>query len=84
MDLLPASGMLSSSEEYYPSVAIAALMNALRNPAASAHQHEIFNAIFSILKTLGVAAVPYLKQASPFFGPPAAPVKNWMCWVSPR
>eukprot|EP00884_Botryococcus_braunii_P019426 jgi/Botrbrau1/6167/Bobra.0344s0008.1 len=64
-DLLPASGLLSSSEEYYPSVAIAALMNALRNPAASAHQHEIFNAIFSILKTLGVAAVPYLKQVMP-------------------
>lgn len=65
MELLPASGMLSSSKDYYPSVAIAALMTALRNPAASAHQNEIFNAMFKILQTLGMDAEHYLKQARP-------------------
>jgi serine/threonine-protein kinase mTOR len=61
-ELLPASGMLSNNEEYYPTVALNALMNALRNPAAAAHQAEVFNAMFTILKTLGLASVPYLPK----------------------
>lgn len=71
MELLPASGMLSSSKDYYPSVAIAALMTALRNPAASAHQQEIFNAMFNILQTLGMDAEHYLKQARSPVPPPS-------------
>ena len=40
-DLLPAAGLVTSSEEYYPTVAINALMRSLRDPALSSHHFEV-------------------------------------------
>ncbi len=39
-DLLPATGLVTSSEEYYPTVAINALMRTLRDPSMSSHHPQ--------------------------------------------
>ena len=40
-DLLPAQGLVTSSEEYYPTVAINALMRTLRDPSMSSHHPQV-------------------------------------------
>ena len=44
-DLLPATGLVTSSEEYYPTVAINALMRTLRDPSMSSHHPQARGAI---------------------------------------
>lgn len=39
-DLLSSAGLVTSSEEYYPTVAINALMRTLRDPAMSSHHPQ--------------------------------------------
>lgn len=39
-DLLPSAGLVTSSEDYYPTVAINALVRVLRDPAL-ASQHQV-------------------------------------------
>lgn len=41
LDLLPASGLVSSSEEYYPTVAINALMRVLRDASLNSQHHQV-------------------------------------------
>lgn len=40
-ELLPAAGLVTSSEEYYPTVAINALVRSLRETALSSQQFEV-------------------------------------------
>lgn len=64
VDLLPPTGLASSSEDYYPTVAINALMRMLRDQSLVAHQTQVVKSLFYIFQALGMAAVPYLAKAS--------------------
>ncbi|GAX78992.1 hypothetical protein CEUSTIGMA_g6432.t1 [Chlamydomonas eustigma] len=64
VDLLPISGLVSSSEEYYPTVAINALMRVLRDPSLSSQQ-SVIDALMIILRSLNLASVPYLPKVLP-------------------
>ncbi len=44
-DLLSSTGLVTSSEEYYPTVAINALMRTLRDPAMSSHHPQVSKTI---------------------------------------
>ena len=63
-DFLSSSGLVTSSEEYYPTVAINALMRALRDPAMSSHHSHVVRSLFEIFQSLQLAAVPFLPKAS--------------------
>eukprot|EP00742_Colponemidia_sp_Colp-10_P007030 GILJ01007544.1.p1 GENE.GILJ01007544.1~~GILJ01007544.1.p1 ORF type:complete len:2402 (-),score=355.14 GILJ01007544.1:281-6541(-) len=64
-DVLP--GMVPSSEDYYPTVAITALMRILRDPSLSAHHNMVIQAVMFIFKSLGLKCVPFLPQIIPPF-----------------
>ena len=55
-------GLTPSSDEYYPVVAIAALMRILRDPSLSSHHSVVIQAAMFIFKSLGLKCVPYLPQ----------------------
>ena len=61
-DLLPAAGLVTSSEEYYPTVAINALMRNLRDPAMSSHHPQVIRSLFYIFQALHLGSVPYLPK----------------------
>ena len=61
-DVLPASALGTSSQDYYPTVAINALMRLLRDPSMSSHQQAITQALFEIFRNLGLSCVPYLPK----------------------
>jgi len=63
--LLPAAGLVTSSEEYYPTIAINALIRALRDPAMVSHHEPVVKALFTIFGALGLNSVPYLPKARP-------------------
>ena len=60
-------GLTPSSDEYYPVVAIAALMRILRDPSLSSHHSVVIQAAMFIFKSLGLKCVPYLPQIMPQF-----------------
>jgi FKBP12-rapamycin complex-associated protein len=49
-DLLSSTGLVTSSEEYYPTVAINALMRTLRDPAMSSHHPQVGSACMFVEK----------------------------------
>lgn len=55
-ELLPAGALLTGSEEYYPTVAINALMRSLRDAALSSQHFEVSRASHHS----GIASVPLL------------------------
>lgn len=62
------SGLLlsgPSSEEYFPAVAVNALMKILKDPSLSVHHTAVVTAIMYIFKTLGLKCVPFLPQIMP-------------------
>ena len=61
-DLLPAAGLVTSSEDYYPTVAINALMRNLRDPAMSSHHPQVIRSLFYIFQALHLGSVPYLPK----------------------
>jgi FKBP12-rapamycin complex-associated protein len=63
-DLLPAAGLVTSSEDYYPTVAINALMRVLRDPALASQHQAVISSLMQIFKALGTASVPYLPKVS--------------------
>ena len=65
-ELLPAAGLVTSSEEYYPTIAINALMRTLRDPAMVSHHEPVVKALFSIFGALGLNSVPYLPKVRPW------------------
>lgn len=64
-DLLPSVGMVTSSEDYYPTVAINALMRVLRDPSLSSLHGRAVTALFEIVKSMGLGFVPYLPKVVP-------------------
>ncbi|MEW5302322.1 MAG: hypothetical protein WDW36_005122 [Sanguina aurantia] len=64
-DLLPSSGLVTSSEEFYPTVAINALMRVLRDPSYASQHMTLVIALMSIFKALGLTSVPYLHKVLP-------------------
>ena len=65
LDLLPSSGMVTSSEDYYPTVAINALMRVLRDPTLISLHGRAVTALFQIIKAMGLGFVPYLPKVVP-------------------
>ncbi|RKP13354.1 hypothetical protein BJ684DRAFT_10183 [Piptocephalis cylindrospora] len=70
--LLPATphlslSMGSSSEDYYPAVAVTALMRILQDPSLSAYHTPVIQAYMYIFKTLGMRCVPFLPAIMPTF-----------------
>ena len=63
LDLLPSAGLVTSSEDYYPTVAINALMRVLREPAMASLHGKAVQALFEIIKAMGLGFVPYLPKA---------------------
>eukprot|EP01133_Synstelium_polycarpum_P000171 gene171-204_t len=56
-----------SSEDYYPTVAITALMKILRDPSLSIHHTSVITAWMFIFKSLGLKCIPFLPQIMPPF-----------------
>jgi FKBP12-rapamycin complex-associated protein len=54
-----------SSDDYYPAVAIRALMKVLRDQSLNTHHSAVITAVMYIFKTLGLKCVPYLHQIIP-------------------
>ncbi|KAI3435635.1 hypothetical protein D9Q98_001694 [Chlorella vulgaris] len=65
LDLLPSAGLVTSSEDYYPTVAINALMRVLREPSAAALHGKAVAALFEIIQAMGLSFVPYLHKVVP-------------------
>jgi FKBP12-rapamycin complex-associated protein len=61
-DLLPAAGLVTSSEDYYPTVAINALMRVLRDSGLASQHQAVVSSLMQIFKALGTASVPYLPK----------------------
>jgi hypothetical protein len=57
--------MVTSSEEFYPTVALNALVRALRDPALASQQAGVVSSLASILRGLGMAAVGFLPKVLP-------------------
>ena len=52
----------SQSEDYYPTVAMEALMRILKDPSLSVHHTAVVQAVMYIFKTLGLKCVPFLPR----------------------
>ena len=60
------TGLSPSSEEYYPTVAISALMHILRDPTLATHHKAVVSAVISnIFTSLQSKCVPFLPQVVP-------------------
>ena len=68
LDLLPSAGLVTSSEDYYPTVAINALMRVLREPSAAILHGKAVAALFEIIKAMGLSFVPYLPKVGGWVG----------------
>eukprot|EP00887_Chlorella_sp_A99_P006163 scaffold3.g6163.t1 len=63
LDLLPSAGLVTSSEDYYPTVAINALIRVLREPGMASLHGRAVQALFDIIKAMGLNfVVPVLLQ----------------------
>jgi FKBP12-rapamycin complex-associated protein len=60
-------GVGPSSEDYYPTVVINALMKILKDPTLSTHHTAVVQAVMYIFKTLGLKCVPFLPRIIPPF-----------------
>lgn len=63
--LPPAKRMTPFDEDFYPSVAIQALMRIFREPTLAVHHGMVIQAVMFIFKSLGVGCVPYLSKVVP-------------------
>ena len=55
----------SSSDDYYQTVAVNALLSILRDQGLSSQHHKVIEAVMSIFKTQGLKCVSFLPQVSP-------------------
>ncbi len=60
---------MTSSEDYYPTVAINALMRVLRDPALASQHLAVIRALLSIFRALQLNVVPFLPKVSGVHGP---------------
>lgn len=63
--LPPAKRMTPSDEEFYPTVAIQALMRTFRDPSLAVYHGMVVQAVMFIFKSLGLRCVPYLGKVVP-------------------
>jgi hypothetical protein len=63
--LPPAKRMTPQDEEFYPTVAIQALMRIFRDPSLGVHHGMVVQAVMFIFKSLGLRCVPYLGKVVP-------------------
>lgn len=63
--LPPAQRMAPSHEEFYPTVAIQALMRVFKNSSLAVHHGMVMQAIMFIFKSLGLRCVPFLGKVVP-------------------
>ncbi len=61
-ELLVSMGSGTSLEDFYPSIAINALMRILKDHSLSQHHTMAIQALGFIFKSLGIKSVPYLPQ----------------------
>jgi len=61
------SGMAPSSEDYYLTVSVKALMKILRDPSLSTNHTTVIQAVMLIFKSLGLKCIPFLPQIMPPF-----------------
>ncbi|KAK7686283.1 hypothetical protein QCA50_010507 [Cerrena zonata] len=61
------TGSSTSSDDYYQTVAINALLSILKDSSLSNHHHKVIEAIMSIFKTQGLKCVTFLPQIIPAF-----------------
>lgn len=64
---LDPSELSPSSEAYFPTVAIHALLRILKEPSLHMHHHGVIQAIMFIFKSLSTQCVPFLKYIIPPF-----------------
>ena len=64
-NLRPARKITPADEEFYPTVAIQALMRIFRDPSLTVHHGTAAQAIMFIFKSLGLGCVPYLETVVP-------------------
>ena len=64
---LMMTGLTPSNKEYYPTVAINALLNILRDNSLVQHHGAVVEGIMSIFRTLGLECVPFLERIVPAF-----------------
>eukprot|EP00835_Amoeboradix_gromovi_P000423 NODE_15_length_42055_cov_0.634117.p1 type:complete len:2332 gc:universal NODE_15_length_42055_cov_0.634117:8372-15367(+) len=60
-------GIIPSNDDYYPTVAIYALMKILRDQSLNIHHTAVIQATLYMFKTLGLKCVVYLNQIMPLF-----------------
>ncbi|KAI6164648.1 phosphatidylinositol 3-kinase [Pisolithus thermaeus] len=58
---------LASSDDYYQTAVITALLAVLRDQSMSSHHHSVIEAIMNIFKTQGLRCVTFLPQIIPAF-----------------
>lgn len=63
--LAPARRMTPGDEEFYPTVAIQALMRIFKDPSLAVHHGMVMQAIMFIFKSLGLRCVPFLSKVVP-------------------
>lgn len=56
-----------SHEDYYPTVAVNALMKFLKDPSLAMHHTAVVQALMYLFKTIGLKCVPFLPQIMPPF-----------------
>ncbi|MGK3735478.1 MAG: hypothetical protein ACI90V_002318 [Bacillariaceae sp.] len=61
----PARRMTPVDDEFYPTVAIQALMRVFKDPSLAVHHGMVMQAIMFIFKSLGIRCVPFLNQVVP-------------------
>ncbi|KAF3011376.1 phosphatidylinositol kinase- protein kinase tor1 [Neopestalotiopsis sp. 37M] len=64
---LMMTGLTPSSKEYYPTVAINALLNILKDQSLQQHHASVIEAIMAIFRTLGLECVSFLDRIIPAF-----------------
>lgn len=65
VELLQSGGLLTTNEDYFPTVAIKALLRVLRDPTLSSYHHRVVGSLMYILKSMGLSCVPYLPKVLP-------------------
>ena len=63
--LPPARRMTPGDDEFYPTVAIQALMQIFKDPSLAVHHGMVMQAIMFIFKSLGLRCVPFLSKVVP-------------------
>ena len=64
-ELIPSIGLVTTSEDYYPTVAINALMHVLRDGSMKSHHLMVIRSLMFIFQALGINCVQYLPKVMP-------------------